>query len=1300
MANDVPITGSIRPIPQQPTLGAIARALAAANEFAARPFGYNNPPGAMLSELVGIPALQRTVQDLSYGFPVTTGAGGLGGTTRLNQDALESAITVAPLARVAGREVNRAAMKAGDVAVQAITRNPQATAMGVLQEAGQMAPLASVIKPKGGNWLAGRVEGAVEPLKKKGFTPEQVLEHEARPVPIMMARELMLEPSDTAINSWLDKKLTNYIRNEMATPEDPLRLQADEFAGRKAKLLAEKDKQLEKATADLERAQAERGVPPEVLTRSQARIRELKRERDYIEAQTGLHFMPEQAQGVGPRNRMEAEKVLRRAGASDEQNVARAYAESDVAKAWENTSDATVNPAAAGDYLNLARSSGYDLMMQKNPWLAKVPPETPVYEPVISHYRDELGFGHLADELRNAMNPASGLPEKLLLTPEKLQKMSVAQAVKHVDDINAWRAVQEREANAARAANAATSVVKEYPEQGMRWVELKLPDEIPGEEMTGALGETYRNLSPEAQAAVREDFMKNRGRAALEDALKYEGEMLSHCVGGYCNEVLSGRSRIMSLRDAEGRPRVTVELQPARQSKHPLYSQYMDEVVKPGGEYAEQYIDKTLRRHPRGDYTQETVLSDKIDADFPKWLESTHPERLAELKSLPPPVIQIKTKGNKLAAEEDIPYVLDFLNSQPFDYVNDLPRGIIDIKEYSGSLADTAQELFNKRFLTKQEMDKARRLDKKRKDQTPGFSKGGVVKSLVEAVEKYLGKETAETVAKQAPKEQKMLMGVYRGYAGEDPGEVVYHAGAEFKRPNPGLFTNPERGVVEDFQRAMGAPKLHTFEARPRRLGNDQDVYDTARRLGIYNPGVPASQYLEQGENAIFAEAPMIVEELRNQGLDALRLKDGMGKQPSLVALDPVVLRPAEKVFGTPQRRVADYYAQKRAAQTGEAPHVEMLLVDPFAGRQYGHGTMGSGKNPPMVTRARELKPEDVKSRTKLYAEGGAVDGEGDDQRGVDRMVQMEQGGAVQFNPDEIAQLASQFTSQFTPGYGKGGVVVDVAETLMEALRKSLNRAPAEASRAAEMRSMKEAMEKTERKTAEAADVRKIDRLATPEVYTGTDWPETFYRGVRSERPLNEVSSLVMPQRGTEAMTRNKNNPRGTVWAASNPLTASSYARGENAMVVPLQLTQKPDVVFNAEGSPWLHFFSQTGGFKGGSHDYPLRTEFKDMLRDPAVRSILVKDIYDSPVGWDVSLRELAEMYGLDLKPEHFLSDNLLIKDPSVVRYKLTGETPKMTEPVKRPKKDNPGYAAGGAVKYDPSEIEQLVAQMREEFHA
>jgi hypothetical protein len=216
-----------------------------------------------------------------------------------------------------------------------------------------------------------------------------------------------------------------------------------------------------------------------------------------------------------------------------------------------------------------------------------------------------------------------------------------------------------------------------------------------------------------------------------------------------------------------------------------------------------------------------------------------------------------------------------------------------------------------------------------------------------------------------------MLQGMYRGYAGEGRGETVYHAGAEFKQPNAGLFTTPEKAAAERFQKTTAAPQLHSFEAKPRRTGTEEDVYRMAKRLGIYEPGVPAGQYLEQGENALFPESALMVEELRSQGLDSLKLFDGMSKTPSLVALDPSVLRRAPELFVTPQKRVADYYAQKRAAQTGEAPHAEMVLIDPNSGRTYGHSTMGSGGQEPMFTNARKIKPEDVVESTQLYARGG-----------------------------------------------------------------------------------------------------------------------------------------------------------------------------------------------------------------------------------------------------------------------------------------------------------------------------------------
>jgi hypothetical protein len=294
----------------------------------------------------------------------------------------------------------------------------------------------------------------------------------------------------------------------------------------------------------------------------------------------------------------------------------------------------------------------------------------------------------------------------------------------------------------------------------------------------------------------------------------------------------------------------------------------------------------------------------------------------------------------------------------------------------------------------------------------PGYAGGGLFTKVAESI----GELAAKYGTKAAPKEHKMLQGVYRGYAGEDPGETVFHAGAEFQRPNPGLFTNPERAAVEQFQQAMGSPKLHTFEAKPRRTGTDEDVYAMARRLGIYNPGIPASQYLEQGENAIFPEAARMVEELRGMGLDSLRLKDGMGKQPSLVALDPGVVRPAESVFASPQRRVAEYYAQKRAAQTGERPHVEMLLVDPFAGKKYGHSIpMDKFNREPVTTRARKLQPEQVKDRTKLYAAGGAVQFDPDEiaHLAAQAMHGYAEGGAVKYDPSEIEQLVAQMREEF-----------------------------------------------------------------------------------------------------------------------------------------------------------------------------------------------------------------------------------------------------------------------------------------------
>ena len=66
-----------------------------------------------VSKFMGAPAISETLDRLSYGEPLTTGAGGLGGTTRIRPEALEAAMAVAPMAAPAARAAGAGAMAAG-----------------------------------------------------------------------------------------------------------------------------------------------------------------------------------------------------------------------------------------------------------------------------------------------------------------------------------------------------------------------------------------------------------------------------------------------------------------------------------------------------------------------------------------------------------------------------------------------------------------------------------------------------------------------------------------------------------------------------------------------------------------------------------------------------------------------------------------------------------------------------------------------------------------------------------------------------------------------------------------------------------------------------------------------------------------------------------------------------------------------------------------------------------------------------------------------------------------------------------
>ena len=609
---------------------------------------------------------------------------------------------------------------------------------------------AGVMKMSGGNWLKGTIEDSLRGLKQQPpvISGEIVDEVAGRPLfdayrahydagneNVGLARWLELNhpdvynktvgPEGTALNKFIDKQLTTYIRNDMATPGDPLRALAEKWAVDQPQQLAAAQAKIDALQAKGRQIAAERGVPEEYLTRHRQDVIAAEKEKQLIELTQGIHVNPEQL-----NFRVEQHGKYLEPGQT-------AVAQSPAAKAWEGASDLKVYNNTAGDFLEDADvwmpAQDLDNTRSQNPWLAKVPPETPVHSLAeASRLPEDLGFKHLMDELRNAVNPDSGLPPELLLKYENLPKITVPQAVERVAKINAWRAAKEVEANLAKANNAATHLHKEYPE-GYKWVELKAPertiDNIPDSFKKEYDYQLSRGFTPEqAFNEIRGDIKSPE----LADALKYEGDTMKHCVGGYCPDVMEGKSRIFSLRDSKGQPHVTIETQPGISA----YDKW----------YGSQPVDSP-ELSEFGNFLKSNKVSGK--GGLEQWYKDWRASQGQEVVT-PYSIKQIKGKSNRAPNEEYLPYVQDFVKSGQWEDVGDLENS--GLQRGSELLNDSLNPMFAKaktlvleqhpdlsiskgemqKILSKQYYSSSEEiasdiLNSLPKPPEPGFAKGGMV---------------------------------------------------------------------------------------------------------------------------------------------------------------------------------------------------------------------------------------------------------------------------------------------------------------------------------------------------------------------------------------------------------------------------------------------------------------------------------------------------------------------------------------------------------------------------------------------
>jgi hypothetical protein len=600
---------------------------------------------------------------------------------------------------------------------------------------GSRAAQLGVIKLPGGNWLKGSVEDSLSDLKGRTLSPEDMAQaREAiklSPNPqytVDAARRLNEYDANLSLNNFIDKKIAPYIRNEMATPDDPLRAMAEKYAVDKPVKLAEVQARIDAFAAKMEQTARDRGVPVGDLTSMRQQMIGLEKEKALVEAREGLHVSPEQ---LNFRPEMHGRYL---------QPGQTAVAQSLPAKAWEGASDNFINVSTASKHnLPLSFSEinrGIKSTVDDNPWIAKVPPETPVYYPEgfgMSRNVNDLGFDHLVDELRNATNPESGLPKNLLIDPADLGKLTMPQAVDRVADINAWRATQKIEANQLLANNAATQLVKEYPGQGMKWVELNQPKAVleeghaPGPvsgypDMHGIIDQrTGQSVSLGATPEEALGLYKRQERyKALEDALKYEGDTMQHCVGGYCPDVAEGRSRIYSLRDDKGQPRVTIEVEP-----HDGWFIKADRMPDPSG--------KNKSFHQLIDNERSELARQKGGFGYIGESYEDTANRLANQYQLEakPNISQIKGFKNKKPADEFLPFVQDFVKSGDWSDVRDL--GNTGLKTLDEAFPDyDMAKYFNRvnpdnRYISQKDIDNFTKEWNRPEPPPEGMAHGGLV---------------------------------------------------------------------------------------------------------------------------------------------------------------------------------------------------------------------------------------------------------------------------------------------------------------------------------------------------------------------------------------------------------------------------------------------------------------------------------------------------------------------------------------------------------------------------------------------
>lgn len=359
-------------------------------------------------------------------------------------------------------------------------------------------------------------------------------------------REIAELKNEVAIKNWVQGPLAKYIKRDMGTPEDPVRLLAEEGITH-----TQYDPAYAVASGDLRRMREMAGYPRE-----------------------GMATRPE-------------------------------------AKRWETMADYALDePYIVG---RPETAEAFNLGGRPVPeWMQKLPEGTNVYAPSTRN----LEFDHIVDVLREDL--AAGR-----IRPEQVSKISMEQAVRRTHQYDQELAAKM---DAEKAAfRSGLPVHKEY-KTGYKWVELNKPGAFAAE--SDAMGHSVRGYEP---PKGHPDWVEASGTSGSE----------SYGHGGW-EAIKSGRAKVYSLIDDQGRPHATVEVK----QKLPMDKEHVRSVLTP--EEFSEYVK---------------VAYDPDVKDIPSQLKKSGLYDVVEQRLSVPKITQIKGKQNTRPVDDYQPYIADFVRS-------------------------------------------------------------------------------------------------------------------------------------------------------------------------------------------------------------------------------------------------------------------------------------------------------------------------------------------------------------------------------------------------------------------------------------------------------------------------------------------------------------------------------------------------------------------------------------------------------------------------------------------------------------